>query len=271
MKAILVWRSVLLGALAVLGAGQVCAVTRYVSPLGGNTMPHTNWASAATTIEAAVYAADAGDVILVSNGVYYPAGTIVLSNQNLTVQGLNGPDATIVDGSGAHALFDVVNGGLVTGLTITNGAEIIDDAGGGVMVEDGRIDNCVIVRCTAKYGAGLQVGSRGIASSCIIRGNSATHVGGGALVIGGGLIEDCLIVDNEVTGSGPLEELYFGGGGVLCFFGGLLEHCTVSNNASASSGGGICVYGTNFISRCVITANTAAESGGGSASSARTP
>lgn len=249
--------------LIALGAGTLHAVTRYVSPMGGNVAPYTDWAGAATTIEAAVKAAAAGDTIIVSNGVYTPAAGIVLSNAAITIQSLNGSDTAIVNGGGSFTPFNVKDGSALIGLMISNGVAVGDSVGGGVNLENGRLENCVIVYCGAQFGGGVFVGQRGIVRNCRIHGNFATHAGGGALIVGNGMIADSLLFENMVIDTGPLDELYFGGGGLLSFFGGVAWHCVVSNNLSAALGGGVSVIGSNLLQRCHITGNAAFENGGG--------
>src|SRR6267378_4508566 len=60
-----------------LGYFTTEAATRYVSPLGGHTPPFTDWATAATNIQAAIDASTAGDLIWVTNGFYYTGGKAI--------------------------------------------------------------------------------------------------------------------------------------------------------------------------------------------------
>src|SRR5207249_3909863 len=75
------------------------ATTRYVSLSGGHAPPFTDWSSASTNIQIAIDASSAGDLILVTNGIYWIGGKVmagtltnrVALDKAITVQSLNGP------------------------------------------------------------------------------------------------------------------------------------------------------------------------------------
>ena len=67
------------------------------------TWPFADWATAATNIQDAVDAAVAGDLVLVTNGVYVTGGAAkygvsVLVTNALTLQSANGSAVTAIDG-----------------------------------------------------------------------------------------------------------------------------------------------------------------------------
>ena len=91
---------------------HVSAVTNYVwqgSP--APVAPYTSWKTAAHTIQDAVNAADPGNLVLVTNGVYATGSTVtpgytvrnrLVADKTVTVQSVSGPAVTVISGE-AHS------------------------------------------------------------------------------------------------------------------------------------------------------------------------
>lgn len=236
------------------------AITRYVDlycPTPAS--PFTNWTTAATDIQSAINVSSAGDLILVSNGVYATGGAVVngtLTNRvaitnAITVRSVNGPTNTsIVGGSGGEIPYNglrcayVGSNAQLIGFTLTNGHthSLMEDSdqtrgGGAYCVSNAVISNCVIVGCSADVNVGGGVWG-GIARDSIIAGNSAAYSGGGACQ---SVLERCNVFGNRTGWMGS------GGGGfrstaTYCIFsnnwasiGGAAYECTIANSVIASN------------------------------------
>jgi len=246
-----------------LGAAPLCAAVHYVAPAGGHVAPFTNWLDAATDIQAAIDIAQAGDTILVTDGVYTITMPIAITNGPLSLTSVNGAAATIVDAANACQVCFASSAAIVDGFTFTRGYGDGDDAGGGVALGDGILRNCIISASSATYGGGVIAGGAALVEQCQIISNTAARAGGGMVIANGAVVQGCSIIGNAVSDVGAQADLYLGGGGVLLFQGGALLRTAVSNNVAGSFGGGVTIFGTGVVERCVIAGNRASTFGGG--------
>jgi hypothetical protein len=192
------------------------AATVHVAPSGGHVPPFNSWRSAATNIEAAVQAARSGDVVLLAAGEYR-LSRIVAVKQPITMRSAEGPSNTIVRGQGSFPCFrlesdDERKRPCLDGLTIADGRQ-------GVMVDGGLVTNCII-RDQAGMGLAL-VGIASVAADCRIVENE-----GGASVAGNARLLRCAVTRNR-------------GGGVICS-GGVVQNCLIRDNDGRTGGGVLC-------------------------------
>jgi hypothetical protein len=251
-------------------ASSALGATRYVDVNSASSRPpYTNWTAAAATIQDAVDAAEEGDEILVTNGVYHTGGRVVepspVSNRvavtkAVTVQSVNGAAVTIIRGvqvPGTTNDVDAVRcvylaaGATLVGFTLTNGAT--------------RASGDTAHGEYGPFGGGVLCESESaVVSNCTLAGNSAAWAGGGAF---GGTLNNCTLTANSVfagSGGGASSAILnnctltgnsagYGGGASDCT---LLSNCTLAGNSAPSQGGGSF---NSSLNNCVITGN----SGGG--------
>src|SRR5262249_28789164 len=184
----------------------------YVNVNSANsTPPYATWAAAATNIQDAIDASVAGDQIVVTNGVYARGGRAVYGTMTnrvavdrpIGLRSVNGPQFTTIHG---YQVPSTTNGdGAIRCVYLTNGASLsgFSLTGGATSPGDGLRD---------QSGGGLWCEPGGLASNCVISGNSAFNLGGGAY---GGALTNCTLTGNSAS---------FGGGA----YGGTLNNCTLS-------------------------------------------
>ena len=206
------------------------------------------------TIQAAIDAAVADDVVLLGPGTYRAlvsrnlngsnARSIAFLKTGVTLQSEQGAAATILDGESDHHCL--VGDGLasstkVRGITFLDG----DPSGSGG---------------NNSWGGGILVyHSALVIEDCVFR--SCVAIGGGAILVYGNIeagptIRTCLFVDNHATDLGGAIEMAFGN----AF---LVESNTFVGNLADDSGGALLLNAiSGQVRRNIFWSNEAAEGGG---------
>ena len=258
----------------------------YVSQYGSSpASPYSSWATAATSIQDAIDVCILGGQVMVSNGNYAVGGKVddvtyqssrVVATNAISIQSVNGPAWTSIDGQGAVRCAFLANSPRISGFTLSNGVATF---GAGIYALEATFTNCIFSGNAAGiYGGGVYGGTL---HNCIIRGNTAAN-GGGAY---SSELDNCVLSSNSVwgnivtggTGGGASQSTLtnctlwgnsaeYGGGAS----GSTLNNCIVSNNFGDSTfgyydkfGGGVSGCTLNY---CTLIGNSATYGGGASAS-----
>jgi hypothetical protein len=253
------------------------AATHYVDLSSSNpTPPYTNWATAATNIQDAVDIAEAGDEVIVTNGVYASGGRVTGTNawanrvaveKALTLRSVNGPQFTVIKGNqglvrsnwvGSARCAYLTSGSYLSGFSLMNGAS---DRGAGVWCETTTavISNCWIVGNWAfdDWYSGYETGYGGGAyggtlRDCTSSNNHAVY-GAGAY---GSILRQCSLSSNVaesgffIVGFGSFMN-YGGYGGAA--YGCRLIGCTISSSSAVCGGGAA----NSTLDHCTLASNSA--------------
>jgi len=223
----------------------------YVAHGGAHVWPFTSWAAAATNIRDAVNASISGHSVVISDGVYRLATYVEVPN-GITVRGLNGRDRTVLDGRQSTICLVMYSGGVVDGLTLSNGAA---GSGGGVYFSaGGTVRNARIIRNQAGVmGGGVYFYNGGTLENSIIQHNTAGTYGGGVCFDGAGTLSNCLVLNNTA---------YAAGGVYGRINGGNVRSCVVAANTADIQGGGIQAVAALTVDSCTVADNTVSSVSG---------
>jgi hypothetical protein len=211
-------------------------VVHCVDAAGTNPVtPYSSWANAATSIQDAISGALAGEVALVTNGIYATGGTSmdgVITNRvsvdrAIIVQSVNGPTATVIqgvwdpatkNGPGAVRCAWLTNNATLSGFTLFHGA------------------TCALsFPITQSMVGGGAWGSSTNATlfNCLIITNIASAQGGGVYQLS---LNNSTLLANQCPGTGDPGGNQSGDGGGA--YRSSLKNCVISQNFANNDGGG---------------------------------
>ena len=182
------------------------------------------------TIREAVLYSNQGDTVLVAPGTYEENINVF---KEITVISEGGPEETVITASPYGSAVNIMNPlyhqhPLVEGFTITGSTS------SGVHINGGA----PVIR------------------NCVITGNTATHGGGGIVLVDESvaLIENCMISGNTVQEGDPFEGGY-GGGLYIEYSSPTILNCTISGNTAPFGGALYCNGSSPMITNSTIVGN----------------
>jgi predicted outer membrane repeat protein len=237
-------------------------LTNYADSDAANPVyPFTTWETAATSLQAALDAAQSGGTVLATNGCYDRDGAIFASVTNralvgsgITLRSINGPSVTHIVGSadphsslGPSAIRGaaLLPGAAISGFTIRSGHTDTNGNGGGILAADSTaISNCIVRNNSARNGGGIHTTGQVTITTCMLNGNSAAYAGGGIYCAGTGDLAFCTITTNHAE--------HAGGGVYLARQSRLLASIVYGNTAGFSGENLYDASGTAVIEYCCI-------------------
>ncbi len=270
----------------------------YVAATSTNPQPpYSSWSTAATSIQdAASAAAVPGTFLLVTNGIY--AGGVTVTNP-VALQGINGPQFTVINGARTNQCVFLANGASLTGFTLRNGSGGVSCHGlavvsncvitgnAGIGASGGTLYSCALTAnasagawLCAVYNSTLTGNLDGAVNctlyNCVLRANSGcgahtstlldcTLTGNASRGVESCTLYNCVLTSNPGLGA-EFSTLYdctltgnLGGGAGYC----TLYNSTLAGNRSVNGGGAV----SCTLYNCTLTGNVAVQHGGGALAS----
>ena len=203
------------------------------------------------SVEAALAAANTGDTIILSPGVYAESGLTVPVGINLRGDGATASE-TVLDAGGLGRILlieSVADSTIISNLTFRNalavGKNSYEQSGSAIFISRStvRIENCVFADNIAEtHGGAIRASASSPAiNGCTFRGNQAPNGGGGAIEASFGsspIITDCVFENNSARWGGAVSVRM---GGMVT----LLSSLMVANSAGGDLGYGGAIFADN--------------------------
>lgn len=212
---------------------KVYPMAVYVKEVNANARPpFDSWEIAATNVEEALgWAQNEGTVVTIGDGAFTLSNTLKI-DRAITVQSVNGPARTALDGGGKVQTVRLVsNGAKLLGVAVQNGygGSSNQEGGGGLYMVAGLVSNCIFRGCSVVsqcYGGGAQIDG-GLLTCCVVSNNVVGSWSAAGLHVRGGAVENTLVTDNRITASTDVSDA----AGVW-LRGGTVRNCTIVGNTS---------------------------------------
>ena len=278
-------------------SGTIQAATYYVKPDGDDTKDGKSWANAFKTANKGFstinVSANRGSDLIIAPGEYALTSAIGCNGGDSEAKrahvrsSTDKPEDVVIYSDGTFECLRLGQFITVSGITLSNGVNKADCAGGGIRFSNYDSDayriivsNCIVTCCRNVLGTGSNGGAavaiygRNLMIDSVIRDNTASADGAGVLIVnndsykGVPRLERCRIEGNVATGKG--------GGVFIANVYGTNKHqsngntvelvdCEIIGN-SAANGAGVHFASTNmtaYLTGCVISNNTTETNSGG--------